>query len=47
MEPPNSMASGFDAVVVTGARARRSRGARFSGDIIALAVGWYVRYRLS
>jgi transposase, IS6 family len=50
MEPPNSAASG--SAVATARRFTRRSTSAFSGrafpdDIIALAVRWYVRYRLS
>jgi transposase-like protein len=50
MEPPNLAASG--SAVATARRFTRRSTSAFSGrafpdDIIALAVRWYVRYRLS
>src|SRR5262252_6274440 len=51
MGSPSSAASASAAVNAVGvsrdARVRPSRGAPFPDDIIALAVRWYVRYRLS
>src|SRR6266851_4558824 len=51
MGPPSSAASGSAVVIAVGASPERSdsafSGRAFPDDVIALAVRWYVRYRLS